>query len=65
MGKSGHLFIKDMEEIDVRVDELSILLDLKVLLKDYYTATFTSDERGLEIKFDNGQKFAISVKEKK
>lgn len=59
-----HMFIKDMNEVNFRVDELSILLDLKALLKDYYTATFSADESGLEIKFDNGQKFVISVKEK-
>ena len=65
MKDNGHLFGKDIVKMNTRVDELSMLLDLKVLLKDYYLATFTSDERGLEIKFDNGQIFTITVKEKK
>ncbi len=65
MKRSGHLFAKELEDLEVRVDEASKLLDLKVLLKDYYTATFTANEKKLEIKFDNGQKFEISVKEKK
>ncbi len=61
----GHLFAKDVENLNVTVDAISILLDLKALMKDYYTATFTAKEKELEIKFDNGQKFLISVKEKK
>ena len=65
MKKSGHLLVKEMEEVDIRIDELSMLMDLKVLLKDYYTAMFTSDEKGLEIKFNNGQTFVVTVKEKK
>ena len=65
MKNSGHRFAKETEGLDIRVDELSMLLDLKVLLKDYYLATFTSDEKGLEIKFNNGQIFTITVREKK
>lgn len=60
-----HMFIKDTKKVDFRVDELSILLDIKALLKDYYTATFTENGKGLKIEFDNGQKFIINVKESK
>ena len=52
-----------MEALDGRTDSLSLLLDLKVLIKEYYTATFTADEKGLVIGFNNGQKFKISVEE--
>ena len=59
----SHLFIKDTKKVDYRVDELSVLLDIKALLKDYYIATFTAKEKELKIQFDNGQKFIINVKE--
>lgn len=64
--RSNHLFIKEMEcedKLQFKVDELSLLLDVKVLLKDYYTATFTESENALRINFDNGQTFEISVNE--
>lgn len=66
--RSNHLFIKEMEcedKLQFKVDELSLLLDVKVLLKDYYTATFTESENALRINFDNGQTFEISVSEVK
>ncbi len=48
MKKQNHIFVKDsgVEALDGRTDSLSLLLDLKVLIKEYYTATFTVDERG-------------------
>ena len=63
--KQNHIFVKDsgVEALDGRTDSLSLLLDLKVLIKEYYTATFTVDERGLVIGFNNGQKFKITVDE--
>ncbi len=66
--RSNHLFIREMEcedKLQFKVDELSLLLDVKVLLKDYYTATFTESENALRINFDNGQTFEISVNEVK
>lgn len=64
--KTAHLFAKDLEEkLDYTVDELSILLDLKVLLKDYYAATFSIDGKNLKISFNNGQSFTLTVKETK
>ncbi len=66
--RSNHLFVKEMEcenKLQFKVDELSLLLDVKVLLKDYYTATFTESENALRINFDNGQTFEISVSEVK
>ena len=39
--KQNHIFVKDsgVEALDGRTDSLSLLLDLKVLIKEYYTAT--------------------------
>lgn len=65
--KQGHLFVTEMDSakdgLCFRVDEKSLLLDFKALLKDYYAATFNNGEDGLCIVFDNGQKFLLSVKE--
>ncbi len=47
------------------VDEESILLDLKALLRDFYVATYTQEEDALKLQFNNGQTFIISVKEVK
>ena len=60
MKSNGHLDRKD-----TGMTELQVLADLRALLKDYYFATLTFEEKGLEIKFDNGQTFTITVKEKK
>lgn len=62
-----HLFITEMqgsgENLKYTVDEKSLLLDLKVLIKEYYAVTFTESEDGLDLTFGNGQKFRISIKE--
>ena len=46
-----------------KVEVEEILLDLKVLLRDYYTATFTKDENTLKLRFTNGQTFILNAKE--
>ena len=46
-----------------KVEAEEILLDLKVLLRDYYAATFTKDENALKLQFNNGQTFMLSAKE--
>ena len=61
-----HIFATDTEldsELKYKVDAESILLDLKVLLRDYYAATFTKEEDALKLQFTNGQKFILSAKE--
>ena len=62
---SAHLFIAETEsaKVNYKVEADDVLLDLKVLLRDYYTATFTKDEDGLKLQFTNGQKFVLSAKE--
>lgn len=60
-----HSFVTDYEgeNIEWRVEKKSLLLDLKYLLKEYYTATFTQKGESLLIKFNNGQNFEIKIKE--
>lgn len=48
---------------DYKVEAQSILLDLKVLLRDYYAATFTAEGNALKIQFNNGQAFILNIKE--
>lgn len=65
---TGHVFATKTEAaqesgIDYKVDAESVLLDLKVLLRDYYAATFTKEEDALTLQFTNGQKFILSAKE--
>lgn len=64
-----HLFVTEMESsgqnLQFTVDEKSLLLDLKVLIKEYYAATFTEGESSLMLTFTNGQAFSLTVKEVK
>lgn len=63
----NHMFLTETESaagsFDYRVNASDLLLDLKVLLKEYYIATFTSDGNALLINFNNGQKFKLNVEE--
>ena len=63
-----HEFVIDKEAaeevgLDYEVDAESLLFDLKVLLREYYAATFTVEEDALKLRFNNGQKFILSIKE--
>lgn len=51
------------EGIGYKVDAESILFDLKVLMREYYDATFTFEENALKLQFTNGQTFVLCVKE--
>ncbi len=56
----NHIFLTETESaagsFDYRVNASDLLLDLKVLLKEYYIATFTSDGNALLINFNNNGK---------
>ena len=56
---------KNMTITDTGMTELQMWADLRTMLTGFYEATICFDERGLEIKFDNGQIFTITIKEKK
>ncbi len=69
MTKENHLFVAETEgakdKFNYNVEAEDIMLDLKVLLKEYYAATFGIDGKSLKISFNNGQKFKLSVSEEK
>ncbi len=60
MKKSG-----DRVEKEIRMCELRVLVDIRMLLKNYYLATVCFNGDKLEIKFNNGQTFTVSVEEKR
>lgn len=65
-GKTAHTFSTKTEaakELNYKVDAESILLDLKVLMREYYAATFTVEEDSLILKFTNGQAFRLTAVE--
>lgn len=65
--KQPHLFLNEMECADgnfnYNLEEHELLIDLKVLIKEYYAATFTEDGGTLILNFTNGQKFKLTLKE--
>ena len=66
--QSYHEFVTEKESaqevgLAYKVEAEEILFDLKVLLREYYAATFTKDENALKLQFNNGQTFILSVKE--
>ncbi|MCI8820320.1 MAG: hypothetical protein HFK02_02840 [Clostridia bacterium] len=67
MDKSDHLFGPEMEDakenLTFKTNSLDLLLDLKVLMKEYYMATFEQDGKYLKLSFQNGQRFRVSVEE--
>ena len=40
-----------------------IILDIKALFSEYFLAIFTADGKSLNVSFNNGQKFRITVSE--
>lgn len=64
----NHIFITDLEnenKLNYVIDINSLLTDIKVLLKEYYVATFSEDGNNLVLKFNNGQKFKLTLFEEK
>lgn len=51
----------DLDRLDYKISLEDMLLDLKVLLKEYYCATFSDDGKSLKITLSNGQKFLLSL----
>ena len=65
---SEHTFVTELdcsEGLKWAVNEEELLCDIKVLLSEYYPATFTADCNALNVSFNNGQKFILTVKELK
>lgn len=63
---TNHIFATELEctqGLMCVVEEDEMLCDIKKLLSEYYIATFNSGGKTLNISFNNGQKFCITVKE--
>ena len=63
-----NLMLKELDEakqieLDYKIDVHDLLIDLKILMKDYYVATFTETGNELIVAFNNGQKFKITMSE--
>lgn len=63
-----HHFVTETESaqqagFNYKVETEELLLDLKVLLREYYAATFTVEENALKLQFNNGQTFILNIKE--
>ncbi|MDE6361492.1 MAG: hypothetical protein K2L53_00780 [Clostridia bacterium] len=54
--------IKDSDTA-TKIAKQDLLLDLKVLIKEFYFGTFTNDGQSLLLNFFNGQKFALKIEE--
>ena len=50
-------------EVMTKIDKQDLLIDLKVLMKEFYLGTFTDDGQSLTLEFFNGQKFALKIEE--
>ena len=50
-------------DIETKIDKQDLLIDLKVLIKEFYLGTFTDDGKSLVLNFFNGQKFALKIEE--
>lgn len=63
--KGRHSFVIDSELSDLNwtTDPSALIFDLKYLIKEYYLCTFSETGNSLELRFNNGQKFEISVRE--
>lgn len=46
-----------------RIDESDLMLDLKVLMKEYYIGAFENDGSAMKITLNNGQRFEITCRE--
>ena len=58
---ADHIFNTQFDKLNYKVSIDDMLLDLKVLLKEYYCGTFTEDGKSLKITLNNGQKFLLSM----
>lgn len=61
-----HYFANDSEcnpQFNWQTDSMAVLTDIKVLMKEHYFATFTSEGNALKLSFNNGQSFIVTVAE--
>lgn len=63
---TNHIFATEYEgasNVSWIVGEDDLLCDIKKLLSEYYIAAFSAKGKSLNISFNNGQRFCVSVKE--
>lgn len=69
--KSCNNFINENQELNEIsesnwfITSKDLLMDLKLLIKEYYAARFTEEDNFLKLSFVNGQTFLISLQEEK
>ena len=64
--RDSHIFVPELDcaqGLNFKVEAIDLLVDIKALLKEYYIATFNKNGNSLNITFNNGQKFRLTVKE--
>lgn len=66
MKATNHLFVPEFDSLEglvCKVEAIDLLMDLKVLIKEYYLATLCENGNSVEIAFNNGQKFKLNIVE--
>lgn len=69
--KSCNNFINENQELNEIsesnwfITSKDLLMDLKLLIKEYYAVSFTEEDNFLKLSFVNGQTFLISLQEEK
>lgn len=69
--KSCNNFINENQELNEIsesnwfITSKDLLMELKLLIKDYYAASFTEEDNFLKLSFVNGQTFLVSLQEEK
>lgn len=60
---AGHIFNTQMNDTNYKISREDMLLDLKVLLKEYYCGTFALGGQSIKITLNNGQKFLLNLQD--
>ena len=53
----------EKQKVRFKCNEQDVAIELQVLLEDFYVADIVHKENSLLVKFYNGQKFKIDIKE--
>lgn len=65
--RKSHTFVTETdcakESLNYKVTPFELLLDLKVLMSEYYAATFDVNGEKLLLNLNNGQRFAVKIEE--
>lgn len=61
--KHGCIMDTELDIVGWTCTERDVLCDVKFFMKEYYSGFFNDDGNKLIIRFNNGQKFSLSVEE--